>query len=240
MAMKDLDTKLEETTATPWHVWYELLVAYKAEHGNCLVPYFYVTPNGYALWYWVSKLRVDKARGLLTDEQIREIDELEFVWVLQDDTWEEGFAALQAYKAEFGDCLVPSGYTTKNHYKLGTWVRDQRVFDGNYPREKFQRLFDLGFVWNISDYDWNNAFESLKTYKAEYGDCRVPRAYVTDNGFELGAWVADQRTDLHYGHLEKDKVQKLEAVGFSWGPWEDTSPVIFVPRTDGRGNSKET
>jgi hypothetical protein len=238
MPIKDLDTKLEETTATPWDVWYELLVAYKTEHGNCLVPYFYVTPNGYALWYWVSKLRCDKADGLLTDEQIRQIDELEFVWVLQDHTWENGFAALQAYKAEHGDCLVPSGYLTRDQYPLGTWVRDQRVFDGNYPREKFQRLFDLGFVWNIRDYDWHKAFEALEAYKQEHGDCQVPRSYVTDGDFELGAWVADQRTDLHYGHLEKGKVQKLDELGFAWAEWDDSSPVIFIPRKTKNGNSK--
>lgn len=228
--MKDLDIKIEETTTTPWEVWYELLVAYKAEHGNCLVPYFYVTKNGYALWYWVLGLRSDKAQGRLTKDQIKRLEELNFVWVLQDHTWENGFAALQAYKEEFGDCLVPLGYVAKNQHPLGNWVIQQRSFDGNFPREKYHRLIDLGFVWNLRTNNWARAYAALEDYKEEHGDCFVPKDYMTEDGLELGAWAVEQRTNLHYGYLSQERMLKLEELGFAWATWDDSSPVVFISR----------
>lgn len=230
MAMKELEVKLEETTATPWEVWYQEIVEFRATHRHCLVPYFYVTQNGHALWYWVLKVRVDKARGKLTENQIKLLNDLDFIWVQQDDTWEKGFAELMKYREDHGDCVVPDGYRTKDQFPLGLWVFEQRTFDGNYPREKYNRLKSLNFVWNLREYNWGQAFRALKVYKSQYGDCLVPSGYVTDDRLDLGAWVIDQRVDRYYEHLPKEKVKKLDGLGFFWGAWNNTSQVLFVPK----------
>jgi hypothetical protein len=50
---KDLETKLQETAETPWDEAYQHLAAYKAEKGNCLVPQFHITENGFTLGFWL-------------------------------------------------------------------------------------------------------------------------------------------------------------------------------------------
>ena len=150
--MFDLDEKFAEVAATPWDEWYEQIVAYKEEHGHCLVSRLYITPNGLPLWYWVVKMRENKAEGLVPDDQIEKMDALEFVWAPHDDTWEKGFLELQIYKRTFGDCLVPYEYETKQRYMTGLWVRQQCMFDGNYPMDKAHRLRKLGFNRDLHAY----------------------------------------------------------------------------------------
>jgi hypothetical protein len=230
MAMKDLDVKLEETTTVPWDVWYAEIVDFRTTHRNCLVPYFHVTKNSHALWYWVLKVRADKARGKLSEKQIKLLDDLDFIWVQQDDAWEKGIAALMKYKEDYGDCVVPNGFRTKDQFPLGLWVYQQRTFDGNYPREKYNRLKNLKFVWNLREYNWGQAFGALKAYKSQYGDCLVPSSYVTDDRLDLGSWVIDQRLNRQYEYMPKEKVEKLDELGFVWGRWNNRSEVIFVPK----------
>lgn len=238
MTMKALDVKLLETTATPWDVWYEEIVEFRSTHRSCLVPYFYVTKNNHALWYWVLKVRQDKARGKLSAEKIKLLDKLDFIWVQQDDAWEKGFAELMKYKEDYGDCLVPEGYRTKDQFQLGLWVFDQRTFDGNYPREKYKRLISLGFVWNLRTYNWGRAYAALEAYKEDNGDCMVPGEYMTEDGLELGAWVEEQRNNLHYGYLSEERMLKLEKLGFAWATWNDSSPVVFISRKSKDQDSK--
>tara|TARA_R110000851_G_scaffold141976_2_gene280189 strand:+ start:142906 stop:143700 length:795 start_codon:yes stop_codon:yes gene_type:complete len=238
--MKDLDTKMEETTATPWDQWFEMLTAFKAEKGHCLVPHNYKTPEGYPLWYWVRKMCRDKARGELSEDQIERLDSLEFVWDLLDWRWEIGFAALQAYKAEYGDCLVPDGYVTRDNYPLGLWTWKQRYFEGNYPREKYHRLADLGFVWDLREYAWDRMYAALEAYQEEYGDCLVPAGYIVEGGVDLSMWVTRQRSDLAHNYLTQVKLSKLNKLGFCWATADDLPHVLFVPRDNSKKSNVST
>lgn len=230
MSMILLDEKLLATESTPWEKWYELMAAFRAENGHCWVPYFYMTEDGYDLYRWALKKRYDWTWGELAEEQIRLLDELDFIWEQQDDPWEKGIAELMIYKAEHGDCLVDGEYKTKDGYELGFWVATQRIFDGNYPREKYQRLKNLGFVWSLREYNWARAYEALKEYKAVNGDCCVPKEFMTEDGMELGLWVQEQRVNLHYKYLAQERMVKLDELGFAWAIADDSSPVVFVDR----------
>jgi len=221
---RDLASKLKETEETPWDVAYEHLATYRKEHTNTLVPQFYSTDDGFTLGFWLLKLRQDRASGLLTEEQINRLDKLKFVWDPHEPHWEKGFAETQKYRAKFGDSLVPENYLTEDdHYPLGDWVRAQRLTEGNYPREKYQRLCTVDYVWDLREYDWQRAFAALKLYKEEHGDCLVPADYFTDEEsvtgeLELGQWVIQQRVNMVYSWLTEEKMLALDAEGFDWTP----------------------
>jgi len=65
--------------------------------------------------------------------------------------------------------------------------------------------------------DWDQKFDLLKMYKAEHGNCYVPR-----NHPELGTWVDNQRLafkamfDGNAPALTWDQYSQLEAVGFEF------------------------
>ncbi len=64
----------------PWDESFQVLLAYKAEHGHVRVPYAYKTPGGFPLGPWVSSQRVAKRRGKLSLDRQHRLEEVGFVW----------------------------------------------------------------------------------------------------------------------------------------------------------------
>ena len=134
------------------HLWvqgFEELRAYKAEHGDVLVPKIYKTAGGYKLGSWVRQQRRAKREGMLSPEHIEQLEGLGFVWNVYNHFWVRGFEELLAYKAEHGDVLVPQKYQTAGGYKLGHWVKVQRAakVQGKLTPEQLEQLEGLGFAW---------------------------------------------------------------------------------------------
>jgi Helicase associated domain len=183
--------------------------------------------------------------GRLTDDRIRRLEGLGFVWSLRDD-WQKHYEELLQYKQEHGHCNVPARYASNR--RLGIWVSAQRqqykqissAYEEDKPRrptpltqERIDQLNALGFTWTIRSRDnfgesWNQKFEELKEYRAQYGNCLVPSRYPPNP--ELGIWVGTQRTQyrlfqeakesgsgaLHGTSMNEDRIRQLEELGFVW------------------------
>ncbi|MDB9752602.1 helicase associated domain-containing protein [Oceanospirillaceae bacterium] len=100
---------------------FEHLLAYKKEHGNCLVPFSFKY-HDFNLGSWISLQRKEEAK--LTSEQIKRLDELKFDWAPLEDRWEMAFEHLVAYKKKHGHCEVPKSFIQLG-YKLGR-LNDRR------------------------------------------------------------------------------------------------------------------
>jgi hypothetical protein len=100
--------------------------------------------------------------------------------------WEDRLAQLRAYKAEYGDLLIPIRY--QKDPSLGKFVHNMReqykLFMGTAPEgyrkrcsltgERVQQLEEIGFVWSTErkkrqSEDWEARFGQLKKYKEEHG-----------------------------------------------------------------------
>ena len=111
------------------------------------------------------------------------------VWDVLNSRWDHGYFYLEAYKNQFGDCLVPERFIFKN-YKLHQWVRVQRTNKEKLTPERLDRLNALGFVWNTYNTKWEDGFKHLVNFRKEFGDCLVPSSYAFNS---LGGWVLQQR-----------------------------------------------
>ncbi|EJK57494.1 hypothetical protein THAOC_22454 [Thalassiosira oceanica] len=58
---------------------------------------------------------------------------------------------------------------------------------------------------------WELKYEELMNYKEEHGDCDVPQSMGA-----LGDWVFDQRISYTKGSLAKERVGRLDDIGFTW------------------------
>ena len=140
--------------------------------------------------------------------------------------WEERFELLKAYKEENGHYRVPKSAEYRG-FKLGRWVEMQRCDgkSGKLGKDRVSQLNGIGFTWvtRESSRPWNEWFALLKAYKEEYGHCRVPRR-AEYRGFNLGAWVHNQRCIHKNGKLSEERVARLDGIGFCWSAKRDASP----------------
>jgi hypothetical protein len=218
---------------TDWAERVEDLKRFKAQHGTCLVPNKY--PENPKLGAWVGKQRKQYKLFLenkpcnLTQERIRELDEVGFVWSLRSLVdWDARLEELKDYHRKHGNCLVPQQYP--ENPQLGTWVSNQRkqyrlLKEGKpspMTEERVQKLEELGFVWSIFSHDahWDTKLEELKEYKARFGDCLVPEDYKEN--LNLGVWVKYQRIQYKLmrqrrpSTMTSDRIRELEKLGFVW------------------------
>lgn len=122
-----------------WEVAFADMIRFHEEHGHCRVPSGYKTDQC-ALGNWVGTQRKGKH---MTEERRQRLDAIGFVWDVREAAWESGYQYLRRYLAENGDCLVPTGYSTADGFKLGTWVRTQ--IDTNPEGDRYRKLEELGF-----------------------------------------------------------------------------------------------
>jgi len=192
-----------------WEDQFEELLAYKQEHGDCLVAGSWKNKQ---LASWVCIQRRGRKAGVLGADKIKRLDELGFVWDPIEQVWEIRFKELAAYKQEHGDCLVPNTWKNK---QLATWVKNRRKdrITGIIGADKIKRLDELGFVWHPIEQVWEDQFKELVAYKREHGDCLVPSTWKNK---QLGTWVGTQRKNKKRGQLDADKIKRLDKLGFVW------------------------
>jgi hypothetical protein len=190
-----------------WEVQLARLVDYKAGHGDCKVPQDWAEDPSLASWVtnqranqW--KLDRDEPSEGMTHARWAQLTTLGFDW---EDLvgepghqytveWEAQLARLAAYKAKHGDCNIPQSWAEDP--KLGRWVDTQRQgkrkLDRGAPKsdgmtaERAAKLTALGFVWDKNEAAWEAQLLRLAAYKADHGNCKVPRRAADVTGGGLG------------------------------------------------------
>jgi hypothetical protein len=108
-----------------WDLKFKALLKFRAEHGHCKVPARYKKDT--KLGHWVMTQRhqynnIKEGPGALSDERIKRLDEIGFIWSVRPDPvdqWKDRLEELKAYKIKHGDCMVPQRY--HENVQLGTW-----------------------------------------------------------------------------------------------------------------------
>ena len=128
------------------------------------------------------------------------------------------FKELLAYKAEKGNCNVPTKW---KNYKLANWITGLRVAMRYKPKnidpEQKRRLDAEGFVWDHhrNKRTWDEMFLSLQEYKRQHdGDCNVPGGWPDDP--QLASWVSNQRSAKKARKLTEEQIQRLTEISFQW------------------------
>jgi len=209
------------TLDSTWGLMIEELKEYKSIHGDCNVPYNW--KNNLSLARWLRNQRINYRNHMLKRDQINQLEDIGFAWSVLDSRWEEMIEALKQYKDKHGDCNVPNKYT--DNTQLANWVRKQRL---NYneqrlTKDEIEGLEDIEFIWDVLGLKWEGMIEELKEYKSKHGNCNVPNKY-TDNK-QLATWVGHQRKVYKDKILGKERIKRLEDIGFDWNPsksrWEE-------------------
>ncbi|MDA0369809.1 MAG: Helicase associated domain protein, partial [Proteobacteria bacterium] len=143
---------ISDRLGVTWDERYGELVAYKGANGDCNVPQGW--KENPKLGTWCSKQRKAFKSGSLSDDRVKRLEGLGFVWEPLDAAWEEMFSALVSFRESHGDCNVPTGW--KENPKLGSWCNTQRMAFRKeaLSDDRVKRLESLGFVWDPYDAGW--------------------------------------------------------------------------------------
>lgn len=141
-------------------------------------------------------------------------------------TWDQYFHAASIYYAEHNNLEVPMRYTTSTGLSLGRWIATQRrvrsgLIPGSLTEQQIARLDSIGMVWgNRLELAWERGFEHARAYYEQYGNLEVPARYECEDGFKLGSWITNQRTDRINGErqqlLNRERVERLDSIGMVW------------------------
>ena len=173
--------------------------------------------NEFNLGRWVSKQRTHFREGSLDATHRERLEALPgWVWDVLEAAWEEGYAHLTKFVKREGHARVPGG-ERENGYRLGQWVLSQRnqFRKGSLDTSRRDRLEAVpDWVWDTREAAWEEGFAAVERFVKREGHARVPKAHRED-GFRLGAWVANQR--VRKGGFDPERRERLEALpGWVW------------------------
>lgn len=203
-----------------WKDMFALASLYKEEHGNLIVPFSYITPNGKPLGRWIRQQRTNYQQKKLSEKQIEKLESIGMLWHARKDDWEEMYSLATDYYKEHGNLNVPKDYVTPEGEPLGHWIKNQRLYycyKRTITEEQIEKLNSIGMLWKVNqDYSWNHMYNLSKKYFEKHGNLLITRSYVAENGEHLGKWIATRRCEYMAGTLSKEKQEKLEDIGMVW------------------------
>lgn len=223
--------KLNDTLTASWELMYQHAKAYYEENGDLEVPARYLTPDGYSLGKWIFNqrgIRKGTIDGTLTEERIRRLEKIGMVWdKIADLNWNRNYEAAKSYFEENADLNVSARYITQDGILLGAWLANIRTWAKSDVNRKYlteerkKQLDDIGMVWNVLDYFWENNFVAAMEYYRKNGNLEVASNYISPSGVRLGTWISQLRR-LRKGALErgtpptKEQIARLDAIGMRW------------------------
>jgi hypothetical protein len=210
-----------------WEESFERLQRFQKRFGHCNVPARWQEDE--KLGAWVYTQRAQYKKGRLQPERVKRLEKLGIAWRLgledkkfissgshyqrHEKSWDRFFKKIQKWKKN--SFFVPDGVDET----LRRWTITQRTYHrkGTLRPDRERRLERIGFPWKLQDRldeAWEGMFQKLVAFKKRFGHPNVP---VTRTGDEkLAGWVANQREFYKDGLLSRERVEKLEKIGFCW------------------------
>lgn len=228
-----------------WQKNFEDLLVFKQKYGNFNVPTAY--KENPKLGNWVRKLRFQyrcvnmefNKRITLTENQIKKLNQIDFVWDLDEDFFNLSIDNLMQYKGKYSHVHVPED--CKEYDNIGKWARETRKAYKSYckgirhrnslSRERIFLLEKLGFQWSSADAKWMEKYDKLLKYHERFGDCFVPKKYdcnlynfvnIQRRDYRLrfdgetgtGSKGTDKKKKKTGSGISDKRMRLLEAIGF--------------------------
>lgn len=195
--------------------------------------------NNQKTFYKNGKLSNDRIEKLKKIGVILETKDL-------DETWNKMYSLAEAYYKKNNNLEVVYSFKTKDGitydksidaYPLGRWLSFQkRAYKKDIlTAEKIKKLEEIGFRFinkpaekikkteekgtssiNNAAEEWYKAYTLAKKYYDTNGDLNINGKYKTEDGFELGVWLANQKAKYRQGKLKEEYIHKLEDIGIKW------------------------
>ena len=221
-----------------WDMMYELAKKYYEHYSDLKIPFSFKTingyesdENGYNLGFWISNQRVKYKKGTLSEDRIKQLEKIDMIFGIgKQDVWNIMYDLAKKYYEHHGNLKISHSFKTINGYetdekgyKLGFWISKQRINykNGTLSEDRIEKLEEIGMIFeNVYKDTWNMMYKLAKKYYEHYDNLKIPKMFKTINGYEidekgynLGVWIATQKTNYNKSILSEDKIEKLEEIG---------------------------
>lgn len=213
-----LALRLVRESTPGWEEHLGRLRAWVDAHASAAVPQLATVPDGhggtFGLGAWCTTQRTLRRRQLLAPERVAALEALPgWCWDPVPEQWQAHLDALADWSARHGDANCPQG-TVWQGKRLGQWVSTVRtaykasVLDAG----RTAGLEALpGWSWDMRADAWEAHFVDLASWVNDHGHA-CPSDGDVVGGFDLGRWVAKQRSALRAGRLGDDRADRLRAL----------------------------
>ncbi len=229
--------KLEETLTASWDLMYAYAKQYYQEHGNLEVPVRYQTEEGYGLGQWIltqRRVHAGEKYGVLGEDRIQKLDRIGMVWgSYRDLSWERYYREAKSYYEEHGDLNTNVHTVTDSGLRLGAWICQIRTYrksgiqQGYLTEERVKALDEIGMIWDVPDYLWEENFMECLQYYREHGNLDIPNAYCSPKGLKIGGWIrrqrilrrenrSDEKSSGNSTGLTGEQIARLDSIGMVW------------------------
>ena len=165
---------------------------------------------------WAVAQRGHYKINKLSDDRIAILNLIGFEWDLMIKLWNQSFNRYGEFKNKYKN--EPSSRAkNKSEREIASWVNKLRV---NYKKDKIdndkiQRLNLIGFEWDLMIKLWNQSFNRYGEFKNKYKNEPSSRA-KNKSEREIGSWAHVQRRVYNKNKLSKERIDKLNSIGFVW------------------------
>ncbi len=217
-----------------WWNYFEQICDFAKKNGSPDVPT--QSKDHPSLGAWVARQRRQYLGGELSNERIKALESIGFLWDVHEKRWDQYYNELVTFHREHGHTRVPVAMG-----QLWQWVERQRRqlrqqanegqendtdntekiaalnqinFDWSVAadEDRAKRLMELTFSVAVQEERWVEHYKKLCAFKERFGHFVVP---PTKN-HELASWVKNQRFSYNHGRLSPERIAALDEIEFAW------------------------
>jgi hypothetical protein len=213
---------------TRWDEMFGLLKEYKLQNNHCTLADRGLEKGSATetLSLWSQEQRSLRKRNRLHPNRIHRLTALGFAWDLKIAAWEQMFGDFKFFKLTHGHGKLTDLYPAKPN--LGQWAKTLRreLKLGTINKDRKARVDEAGFVWDLEEAAWDEQFANLLEFYKTQGHFSLPPNLKTAP--ELPSWVKKQRLLKTKNILKKNRLNRLEKIGFIWDAKEAAWEEMFT------------
>ena len=211
IAFENIGKKLESAlfgeiiskNSSTWGLYYKELSDYLTNHNNI----YPTKQDNSRLYVWCAQQRVFYNKRNLSQEKISKLNDLNFVWDVNNDLWNENFDKLVEFLRENNNQWPRQRNTKGLEHRLAVWMMkiDKEYRKGELKQERYEKLTSIGYIFE--DRRWMICFEKAKQKIAELG--HFPDRNEDNNVYQ---WLYLQNRKYSTNKLSSNQMKLLDEI----------------------------
>ncbi len=168
-----------------------------------------------ASWTTTQRTRYEQ----LSKERKDRLQSIGFVWDVLESSWSKAFNDYKTFKEKHNREPLNRSKDAVEKF-LAKWIGTQRDRYNKHKisQDRIDKLSSINFNWDPLESSWNQTFKEYKEFKEKYGKEPYYKSKIEKEKF-ISQWISDQRERYKKNKLSRDRIEKLNAIGFKWHIW---------------------